>query len=145
MKISLKFLFLTCLLCAGLTSIQAQRGGGWNADPAERAKQQTERMTESLSLSEKQAEKVGEINLKYAKKMADARESYTGEDRSGMREIMRTIFDEQNAELKGVMTSDQYEQWQKIQEEQRQRRQQRRGERGGGKKGKPSENGENQG
>ena len=108
MKIASKLtlLFILCLFFA--SSSQAQRRVG---TPEENAKAQTQRMTDSLTLSTAQAAKVEEINLKYANLQADfrtkARESEDF-DRSAMREGMQKIRLEQKAELKIVLTSDQY-------------------------------------
>ena len=136
MKIAIKFSSLVLLLILTATFANAQRGD-WNTDPTERAKQQTTEMTEKLSLSIKQAEKVGEINLKYADKMKEAREGNKDGDWTAMRETMMKMRQEQNAEFKNVMTTAQFEQWEKVQAEQRSQRQgrgDRDGERGKVKK-----------
>lgn len=126
MKTTKKICSFVLLLFMTISSIQAQKGN-WNADPADQAKRQTTEMTEKLSLSEKQAEKVGEINLEYAYKMKEARDANQDDDWSAKRETMRQIRKDQNADLKNVMTAAQFEQWEKIQAE---RRSQRRGRSG---------------
>lgn len=136
MKKSLKFLFLASLLFIGISQINAQGrpgGGDRNMSPEDRANKQTERMTESLALSEKQAEKVGEINVKYALQMKEARDNFTGDDRSELRTSMKQIKAAHNEEISTVLTSDQYEQFLKDQEEMRQRRGEKRGKRKGPK------------
>ncbi len=130
MKIS-KFFSLACLLFLTFTYASAQRGGWSNASPEDRAKQQTDMMAEKLSLSKKQTKKVGEINLKYAGKMKDAFDNNQDGDRAAMREAMMKLRQEQNGELKSVMTTQQFEQWQEIQTEQRNRRRGQRGQREG--------------
>ena len=132
MKILVRNLALLILLFA-FTTVQAQRGER-NADPTARAKQQTEEMAEKLSLSKKQAEKVGEINLKYAQQMKTAREEMRNNenaDWSSMRETMQTMRKEQNDDLKNIMTSAQFEKWEQIQQEQM------KGRRGGREGGRP--------
>jgi hypothetical protein len=142
MKIANKSFVLIMLLILSATFTFAQRGerGG---DPTERAKEQTVEMTEKLSLSTKQAEKVGEINLKYANKLKEARDANPDGDWSAMRETMMQIRQEQNAELKNVMTAAQFEQWEKILEERRNQRREKSGQRS--PKDKEQKTQENQG
>ncbi|MCB0521520.1 MAG: DUF4890 domain-containing protein [Lewinellaceae bacterium] len=116
MKFIIKFFALTLLLTATFNFAQAQRGDR-NADPVQRAEKQTMTMKEKLSLSEKQTEKVREINLKYANKMKETRAANQDGDRSAMRETMTKLRQDQDAELKGVMTSEQFEIWTKMREE----------------------------
>ncbi len=131
MKFPVRFFSIVLLFALMATVTNAQRGGMRNADPVERANQQTAQMTEKLSLSTKQSEKVGEINLKYANKLKEVVDGM-GEDSdwSAMRETIKGIRMEQNEEMKTVLTTAQMEQWQKIQEERRSQRQGRRSERG---------------
>jgi periplasmic protein CpxP/Spy len=135
MKITFRILALAALFLIGFANAQAQRGD-WNASPEDRAEKQTATMKEKLSLSEKQAEKVKAINLKYANKMKETRDANTEGDWTAMRETMGKIRQEQDAELKTVLTTEQFETWNKYQEEQRSQRGQRGGE---GKKGAPKE------
>ncbi len=125
----LKIFLPICLMAIVNITAFSQGSRGATSTPEERAKQQTDMMTEKLSLSEKQAVKVGEINLKYAQKMADARKEVQDDDWTAMRETMTKMREEQNGELKGVMTAAQFENWQKIQEEQRAQRRNRGRER----------------
>ncbi len=134
-------LALVLLLVGGLT-LSAQPGGGRNMDPAQRAEQQTAQMTEQLALSEAQAGKVKEINLKYANKMKAARDEAAG-DWSGMRETMGAIRNEQDAELQTVVTKEQWAKWSEYREQQRANRGNRTGadkpdsgDKGHGKKAK---------
>jgi hypothetical protein len=87
-------------------------------DPAERAEKQTAQMTEKLSLSDAQAGKVKEINLKYADKMKAAREEADG-DWSSMREKMGAMRADQDKELQTVLTEEQWVQWDRYRTEQR--------------------------
>ena len=119
MRTTIKMLVLTLLLTAGyFINLSAQPGGGWNADPEQRATQQTATMTEKLALSEAQSTKVKEINLKYANKMKEAREKAAG-DRDAMRTTMGAIRQEQDAELQTALTEDQWKQWTAYRDEMR--------------------------
>jgi hypothetical protein len=116
MKINSSIL-LTFALLLGQLALQAQPGGGWGGDPKQRADMQTQLMTDSLALSEAQSAKVGEINLKYAQKMQDAREGATAAgDWESMRATMQTMRAEQDKELQTVMTQDQWQSWTQIRE-----------------------------
>lgn len=118
------FLFLFILIGA-----QAQPPAGGDRpmmDPVKRAEQQTAMMTEKLSLSEAQAAKIKEINLKYAEKSKVLRETNTSGDWTAMRDQMTALRTEQDAELKTMLTSDQWATWEKVRAEQRANR----GERG---------------
>lgn len=120
MRTTIKIFALALLFSAGhFITLNAQPGGGnWNADPEQRATQQTAMMTEKLALSEAQSTKVKEINLKYANKMKEAREKSAG-DREAMRNTVGTIRQEQDAELQTVLTEDQWKQWVTTREEMR--------------------------
>lgn len=110
MKMTLKVFALACLLFAAFANqAQAQRHGRGEAkSPSERAGRQTERMTKHLGLSEKQAAKVGEINLKYAEQMKAERDAGK-EDREAKRAKMKETRTVQDAELKSVLTTEQYD------------------------------------
>jgi len=109
-------------------------------DPVAMAERITKVMTDSLTLSTAQATKVGEINLKYANKMSEfrkaARESEDF-DRSTMREGMRKMRADQNAELQTILTKDQWTKFEKMEAERKKKREGRRGRKG--KKGKGKE------
>ena len=68
MKIAFKFIALTLVLVFTVAIVYAQHSPQ-HGDLTERVKEHTVQMTEELSLSSKQAEKVNEINLKYANKI----------------------------------------------------------------------------
>jgi len=101
-------LSLIAILTITLT-MEAQRQQRRNmGTPEEMAKKQTERMKEGLSLNEDQVTKVSAINLKYNKKFKEMRKNASG-DRTAMREAMMTVRKERNAEMKKVLTEEQYE------------------------------------
>ncbi len=107
---------------------RGRRGEGRRGNPEERAKREAE-MYAQLNLSEAQQTKVKEINEKYRTKMRTARENSDG-DRDAIRANMMKMRDEQHAELKNIMTAEQFEKFKKIQEAQRGKR---GGRRGGGR------------
>ncbi len=120
MKSVFRNLFIVSILLFSYSVTQAQMvGGGREMDPTKRAEQQTANMTEVLGLSEAQAVKVKEINIKYNKKMQELFNANQGGDMTAIREKMGQMQQEQNNEFKVVMTSEQFEKWVKYQEEQR--------------------------
>jgi len=116
MKLAIKFSLMALFMLAGLAVYAQPGGGGRMMNPEQRAEQQTAQMTEKLSLSEAQAAKVKEINLKYAKQGQEAREKADG-DWEAMRGTMTAIRQEQDKELQTVMTQEQWDQWVKVREE----------------------------
>ena len=74
--------------------------------PEERATNQTEWMRNHLYLSDDQADKVGEINLRYSNKMQDI---YDGpQSQSEKNEAAKALFDKKSEELEGIFTERQY-------------------------------------
>ncbi len=80
----------------------AQRGP--NKSPEEMAQQQTSLMDERLSLSQDQKLLVSEINLKYVRKM---REAKMARDMSQSTQLEN----EKDNELKSILTPEQYKTW----------------------------------
>uniref|UniRef100_UPI0032164B02 hypothetical protein n=1 Tax=uncultured Draconibacterium sp. TaxID=1573823 RepID=UPI0032164B02 len=117
----------------GMTiSLAQNRGGQRSFDPEERAKRQTEQLTELLGLDKAQAKKVHELNLKAGKEMSEMRQGMqSGGDREAMREKMMEARKKQNAEMKKILSADQYKKYEKYLEE---RRSQRRSPGGGGQR-----------
>lgn len=103
---------------AGQTRVLAQQQQRGSMDPVEMSKKQTERMKETLHLSEEQLGKVSKINLDFANKRQELRKSASG-DRTAMREQMETIRDERNAALQEVLTAEQYKKFLAQEEEMR--------------------------
>ncbi len=108
------------------STINAQ--GRFNIDPKEAAEKQTETMTKSLALSEAQAAKVQEVNLKYAEKRQELFRSQR-DDRSQMRSAMREMNTARMAELKKFLTAEQYTKYEEVQAEERKNRRGKRGKR----------------
>lgn len=137
LKFMKKIILLSFAFVFTFNLLQAQRGGR-GGTLEERAEQRTERLTQDLSLSDAQAEKVKEVYLKYGKKFSEARQNADG-DWSAVRETMTALRVEQNEELKKYLTAEQFEKYEKLEAERRAQR----GERGrrGGERGKKPENG----
>ena len=74
--------------------------------PAERAEKRTAKMTKHLDLNSEQAAKVKAINLKYAQKREELRGA-KGE-KSDRFEQMKSMKDAQKAEMKAVLTTEQF-------------------------------------
>ena len=129
MKLSIKFLAIIALFFTSNFMANAQRGDHQRHTPEERAEQQTTRMAEDLSLDTKQIAQVKAINLTYAKKMHEARQNGKG-DRKAMKELKTTLRVEKNAELKQVLTLEQYQ----IHEE-KEAKKGKKGKKGKGRKG----------
>lgn len=83
--------------------------------PEERAQHQTDRMTKDLGLSAEQTEKVKAINLKYADQVDDMR-GEAKDQKDAQREAMKGMRDQRNADLKAVLTPEQYDKMVKEQE-----------------------------
>lgn len=136
MTMNNRLMLAVTFVLVSFVSTFAQRGED-RPSPEEIAKRQTERMTESLELSEEQAEKIAIINLKYAKQTQEKREAMRQQeekDREAMRAERKKVREAHNAELKAILTDLQYAKLEGMQEA--------RGERGrkrGGKKGKRGE------
>lgn len=100
----------------------AQDRGPRNFDPKEMAKRQTEELTKVLDLNKDQQKKVLELNTKSGEKMSELREDMMGGgDREAMREKMMKIREDQNKEMKKILTEDQYKKYEKYLEERRSR------------------------
>lgn len=100
---------------------------------AERAKQQTERMTKELGLSTDQAAKVDAINAKYAEK-ADAIRAERKERMAETKGKGAALNEARMAEMKEVLTPEQYAKWEKNREAMQERHQEKRKEMRGAKK-----------
>ncbi len=96
---------------------QAPQGGRPQRTPEELAKRQTDFIKEATGIDDATTAKVDVISLKYAKETAKLREKYT--DREAMREPMKELNEKREAELKTVLTPDQFAKMKAAQEEMR--------------------------
>ncbi len=94
---------------AGMT-LAAQAQEKDRKTPEERAKVRTERMTKELALSPEQQAKVEAINLKYADQAEVIRAEREAE-RTAKREAAEAMHAAHDAEMKAVLTADQYTKW----------------------------------
>ncbi|QCR24358.1 DUF4890 domain-containing protein [Pontibacter sp. SGAir0037] len=114
-----------------------QRGPGKGQDgkekrtPEERAQLRTERMSERLELNASQKQKVQALHLKQAKEMQAMRaDAKSKEDAGKNREAMKARHVQYDAELKGILTPQQYAKYQADQAEMRARFEKRSQEKG---------------
>jgi hypothetical protein len=88
-----------------------QRGQrGQRLSTEERVKAQTDRMKKDFELTDAQYDSVKRINLKYAKKIEEAFENSKKDDAKNM-EVVQKNREEQNSELKAVLTEAQYKKY----------------------------------
>jgi Spy/CpxP family protein refolding chaperone len=92
-----------------------------NRTPEERAKRQTDLIVEATGCDAATKAKVEVVSLKYAKEMSAL--FAKAQDRDAIREPLKELRDKQDAELKGVLTADQYAKYVAKQEEMRKARQ----------------------
>jgi Spy/CpxP family protein refolding chaperone len=119
---SVKQFVMAALICCSMApaAVMAQRE---RKTPEERANMQTEWMKKNLSISPEQSIKVHDIILVHARTMENA-------PRGDRRELMKTEMASRDAELRNVLTADQYARYQQHEEEMRQKMQERREARG---------------
>ena len=99
------------LLMAISVNAQKPEGHAFSKDPAERAKMQTERMTEHLKLDEKQQEQIAAINLRYAEKVQSIHEAT--EDREATKQKIRKLKKMQDTEITELLDEKQKAEWEK--------------------------------
>ena len=115
------FLVLVAGLFFSLTACAQPQGPRGNFSPEDMAKRQTEMIQKATGIDDATAKKVQEINLKYSKIIRDMREK--SDDREAMREEMGKIREKRDAEIKALLTDEQYKKYQAQQEEMRKNRQ----------------------
>lgn len=118
MKLKFALLMFTILFTTSILSAQNRQ----RATPEERAKRQTESLTEQLSLTDTQKKQVYEINLKYSQPRGED-ENLSRENR---RESFRKLQEEKDKEVKAVLDDDQKVKYDEIQKEMLQRMRERR-------------------
>ena len=127
MKIN-KFSVMTGLVLGGLMAFSSMAvaqdqkpGGGRGRGPS--VEQRMERLTEELKLTDAQKPKVKAVLEATAKKGQELRGD-TSVPREELREKMQAIREQENKQLKEILTPDQYTKYEKMRAEMR----------GGGKK-----------
>lgn len=112
----MRTLLSTLALAAGM-SLMAQDADldeGGKKSPEERAKHRTEVMTKQLGLGDEQIAKVNTINITYARALGEVREMQDPEIRKGRSKALR---EKRDADLKAVLTADQYTKMMALREE----------------------------
>ena len=118
------------LMIAMLLGTIVSMGQNWqSATPEEMAQRQTDQIKEKCGLDKGQEKKVYDLSLKSGKEMAKLREEMqnAGGPNDEMRAKMTKIRDGQNAEMKKILSADQYVKYEKYLEERRAARQQQGG------------------
>ncbi len=146
MKLLKKSILTLALITLTATALaQGPRGGGRGGrggrgseqreqvTPEQSARKMTNRMADSLNLSDGQKDKVYQLNLEFAKKQDEMRESMrtqTSEDRQAKMEEMRTEMEELNKErtaaLSMVLTPEQQKAYAKMMEESKKKQEERK-------------------
>lgn len=104
----MKKLMIIAALASMTLAAQAQEKD--KKTPQERAKMRTEHMAKELGLSPEQQAKVEAINLKYADQVEAVRSEREAE-RTAKREAAKAMHDAHDAEMKAVLTAEQYTKW----------------------------------
>ena len=139
----ISFLLVALLMVGGMAMAQGPRRGGQNMDPKERAERMTERMAKEYSLNEDQKQQLQDVNLTWVQKMAanqggrskdNKAAKMTKEEREKKMAEMKKSREDYDAQLKKIMTKEQYDSYVKKQAERekqmkegRQNRQKRQG------------------
>jgi periplasmic protein CpxP/Spy len=131
----MKKLFLVALLVVGLTTFAQGRIGhvqeGEKVTPEKRAEKQVERMTKELSLNETQVKQLNELFAKglaeregkraeMQKRRAEGAKP-TPEERETMKAKMGEKQEAMRAEMKKILTQDQYTKWEENKEERKEK------------------------
>lgn len=118
-------LFLT--VGQGLSAQEATPHAPAPMNPEEMAKRRTEQMAEQLGLSKEQQEKVYQLNLQQMEQMAKMRherkerkESDKADREKRMNEL-RAKQEQHAAQMKEILSEEQYAKWEQLQREQRDR------------------------
>ncbi|HEY6987227.1 MAG TPA: hypothetical protein VH369_02520 [Bryobacteraceae bacterium] len=123
--------FVVITLLFGIPQAFAQLDGLKNTTPVERASLQTELMKSMLALKPEQTQTVADLNLKYANRM----EPIIKGSSSSLTKMFETrkINNEKEIELKGILSSQQWEKFDASRDEMRQQFEDRIGKRAGAK------------
>lgn len=104
-------------MVGGLAMAQGPRKEGkMKMDPKERAEKMTERMAKEYSLNEEQKKELFDLNLAFNEKMAKKAEDKTVEKEQIHKE-MKANHDVYDAQIKKIMTEEQYASYAKNQAE----------------------------
>lgn len=116
-----RFFLLSSIIVLMIATAVGQPQNRGNFTPEDMAKRQTERVKTATGCDAATAAKVEAMYLKFGKEMATMREKAT--DPSAMRDQFRAMREKQDAELKKILTADQFTKYQAAMEELRKNRQ----------------------
>ncbi|MBD1398543.1 DUF4890 domain-containing protein [Pontibacter sp. JH31] len=109
--------------------------------PEEKAQMKTDRMAQKLELNASQKNKLQALNLRHAQEMKAMHERYkatgekTAEDRTRMQEARKVSHDKWKAELKRILTAEQFAKFEADRDEMHDHMKHKRGEDRKGHKG----------
>jgi Spy/CpxP family protein refolding chaperone len=133
-----KFVMAAAIVTVSLFSISqasAQGNGQRPArerNPEDMDKNQTQRLKDQLNLTADQEKSVYDLNLSFAKRMAEAREAAAASGGRPPMDSMRSWNQAREASMKKILTPEQFEKLQAEREKMRQQGDRRPG--GGGRK-----------
>jgi Spy/CpxP family protein refolding chaperone len=133
-----KFVMAAAIVTVSLFSMSqasAQGNGQRPArerNPEDMAKNQTQRLKDQLNLTADQEKSVYDLNLNFAKRMAEAREAAAASGGRPPMDSMRSWNQAREASMKKILTPEQFEKLQAEREKMRQQGDRRPG--GGGRK-----------
>lgn len=112
-----KVLVMLLIVALGGVSAYAQQN---QEERRQRMEEMNKRIATDLKLDEKQTADFKQINDKYQKKMDEQRASMQGGqvDRDAMRETMQKMNEERNADMKKIMTDEQFKKYQEAMQNQ---------------------------
>ena len=124
-------MFFMMMVMAAFVANAQPGGQGRQFSPEDMANRQTEQLGEYVKMTKDLKQKVYDLNLKYAKKSQELRGGgnfmdMSDSQREKMRSQMNAQQQEKDAEMKKILSAEQYKQYEKFREEARQRMQQRR-------------------
>jgi Spy/CpxP family protein refolding chaperone len=140
---SLRFLGVAIMVSLFTLNISAQGPGRGQQMTEEDIKERSENTAKTLGLDKDQHKKIEAVDMDFYNKMQIERQKMRNAggpppDREAMREKMRKMMDERNAQYEEILTPDQYKKFIEIQEqrrnEMREQRQQSNPDGGGSEK-----------
>ena len=119
---------------AAAPNLHAQAGGGRNMDPADRAQQQVEAISQKVQLTPQQSEQIKAILVKEytdSRALRDKAQA-SGADRASLRPQMQAMRDDADKKIDALLTAAQKPAYKAYVDEQNARRGQGGGQRGQG-------------
>jgi Spy/CpxP family protein refolding chaperone len=128
---SLRFLGVAIMVSLFTLNISAQGPGRGQQMTEEDIKERSENTAKTLGLDKDQHKKIEAVDMDFYNKMQIERQKMRNAggpppDREAMREKMRKMMDERNAQYEEILTPDQYKKFIEIQEQRRNEMRQQR-------------------